>query len=85
MTPTIVIDSSGRALLIVGSRGGPRIITSVTQVLLNVLEHRMSLADAMRAPRLHHRRARTRSTTSAAASPPAVIDSLRAMGHTPIA
>jgi len=54
MTPTIVLDPSGRLSMILGGRGGPRIITSTAQVILNVVEHRMSLADAMNAPRIHH-------------------------------
>ena len=37
-----------------GARGGPRIITSVSQVIRNVIDRRMSLADAMSAPRIHH-------------------------------
>jgi gamma-glutamyltranspeptidase / glutathione hydrolase len=54
MSPTIVLDRAGQLLLVVGAAGGPRIITSTSQVILNVIDHRMSLADAMRAPRLHH-------------------------------
>src|SRR3569833_4245607 len=54
MSPTIVLDQRGRVLLVVGSRGGPRIITSTTQVVLNVLDHRMILSDAVSAPRIHH-------------------------------
>jgi gamma-glutamyltranspeptidase/glutathione hydrolase len=54
MTPVIVLDPRGRVLLVIGARGGPRIITSTGQVILNVIEHRMSLADAMNAPRIHY-------------------------------
>ena len=54
MSPTIVLDPEGNVLLIVGARGGPRIITSVAQIILNVIDHRMSIADAMAAPRIHH-------------------------------
>ena len=54
MSPTIVLDRDGQVLLVLGSRGGPRIITSTSQVILNVLDHEMSLADAMSAPRFHH-------------------------------
>ena len=45
---------SVKVLLVLGARGGPRIITSVAQVILNVIDSRMSLADAMSAPRIHH-------------------------------
>ncbi|MBK6458562.1 MAG: gamma-glutamyltransferase [Gemmatimonadetes bacterium] len=54
MSPTIVLDPQGELLLVVGAAGGPRIITATSQVILNVIDHRMSLADAMRAPRMHH-------------------------------
>ncbi|HEX4934729.1 MAG TPA: gamma-glutamyltransferase, partial [Gemmatimonadaceae bacterium] len=54
MSPTIVLDPKGELFLVVGAAGGPRIITATSQVILNVIDHRMSLADAMRAPRLHH-------------------------------
>ena len=54
MSPTIVLDRDGSLLLVVGSRGGPRIITSTSQVILNVLDQHMILADAMSAPRIHH-------------------------------
>ena len=54
MSPTIVLDPKGELFLVVGAAGGPRIITATSQVILNVIDSRMSLADAMRAPRLHH-------------------------------
>jgi len=54
MAPTIVLDPEGHVLLVLGARGGPRIITSVAQVIINVIDNRMSLADAMSAPRIHH-------------------------------
>jgi len=54
MTPTIVLDSLDRLALVVGSPGGPTIITAVFQVISNVIDHRMSLADAVHAPRIHH-------------------------------
>lgn len=54
MTPTIVLDSLDRLALVVGSPGGPTIITAVLQVISNVVDHGMSLADAVHAPRIHH-------------------------------
>jgi gamma-glutamyltranspeptidase/glutathione hydrolase len=54
MTPTIVVDSSGRALLATGSPGGASIITTVLQVVVNVLDHGMDVADAVAEPRFHH-------------------------------
>jgi gamma-glutamyltranspeptidase/glutathione hydrolase len=54
MSPTIVLDRRGNPYLVLGARGGPRIITSTAQVILNVLVHRMNLADAVDAPRVHY-------------------------------
>jgi gamma-glutamyltranspeptidase/glutathione hydrolase len=54
MTPTIVLDRRGRLSLILGSPGGPRIISAVLQVLSNVVDHGMSLEQAVAAPRIHH-------------------------------
>jgi gamma-glutamyltranspeptidase / glutathione hydrolase len=54
MSPTIVVAPNDTLLLILGARGGPRIITSTSQVIINVIDHRMTLADGMSAPRLHH-------------------------------
>ncbi|MDB4886580.1 MAG: hypothetical protein JWN79_2018 [Gemmatimonadetes bacterium] len=81
MSPTIVLDRSGGLLLVVGSRGGPRIITSTSQVILNVLDYRMSLADAMSAPRLHHQALPDSLKIERGGVTPAVADSLRALGY----
>ena len=53
MTPTIVLKN-GKPFLVTGSPGGSRIITAVLQVLLNVIDHRMTIAEAVQAPRIHH-------------------------------
>lgn len=53
MTPTIVLRD-GEPALIVGSPGGPRIITTVLQVILNVLDHGLDVQSAVDAPRFHH-------------------------------
>jgi len=53
MTPTIVLrDGSPRFVL--GSPGGGRIINTVLQVLLNLVDHEMPIEYAVRAPRVHH-------------------------------
>ena len=53
MTPTIVFYQ-GKPLLATGSPGGSRIITTTAQVIMNVVDHRMNLAEAVGAPRVHH-------------------------------
>jgi gamma-glutamyltranspeptidase/glutathione hydrolase len=54
MAPTIVLDSNGQAWMLVGGRGGPRIITAVVQAIVNAIDYHMPLADAVGAPRIHH-------------------------------
>ena len=54
MSPTIVRDSRGNVRLVLGAAGGPRIITSVFQTLVNRLQFGFSLVDAVAAPRIHH-------------------------------
>lgn len=81
MSPTIVLDRDGRVLLVVGAAGGPTIITAVAQVILNVIEHGMTLADAMRAPRIHHQALPDAIRYEEIGFTAAVLDSLRSMGH----
>ncbi len=50
MTPT-VIARDNRPVLVIGAPGATRIITSIVQVILNVLDLRMSMSDAVLAPR----------------------------------
>jgi len=68
-------------LLVLGAAGGPTIITGTSQVILNVLEHRMSLMDAMRAPRIHHQALPDSLTYEDGGLAPAVLDSLTQMGY----
>jgi gamma-glutamyltranspeptidase/glutathione hydrolase len=53
MTPTIVLKG-GTPVLVTGSPGGSRIISTVLQVIVNVLDYDMDVAAAVSAPRLHH-------------------------------
>jgi gamma-glutamyltranspeptidase/glutathione hydrolase len=53
MTPTIVFKD-GKAFLATGSPGGPRIITTTLQTIMNVVDHGMNIAAATFAPRIHH-------------------------------
>lgn len=53
MTPTI-IERDGKPVLIVGTPGGSTIITSVFQTVVNYLDFKTSLLDAVHAPRFHH-------------------------------
>ncbi len=84
MTPTIVEDRSrgGRPVLALGSPGGATIITSVLQVLLNVLEYKMPLQAAVDAPRFHHQWLPDEVRYEPFAFPADVRDALIDAGHT---
>jgi gamma-glutamyltranspeptidase/glutathione hydrolase len=53
MTPTLVLKD-GKPVLVVGTPGGSRIITTVLEVIVNVIDHGMTLQEAVDAPRIHH-------------------------------
>jgi gamma-glutamyltranspeptidase/glutathione hydrolase len=81
MSPTIVLDPQGQLLLVTGAAGGPTIITTTMEIILNVIEQHMTLADAMRAPRLHHQALPDQLDYEPNGLTVAVQDSLKAMGH----
>ena len=53
MTPTIIFKDN-EPYMVFGSPGGSRIITTVLQVALNVMDHDMNIAQAVHSPRIHH-------------------------------
>lgn len=81
MTPTIVLDSAGGPLFVLGAAGGPTIITAVAQVVLNLLDHHMPLAEAVAATRVHHQAWPDSLAYEQGGLGAAVLDSLRAMGY----
>jgi gamma-glutamyltranspeptidase/glutathione hydrolase len=82
MAPTIVLDPQGGVLMLVGGRGGPRIITAVVQAIVNVIDYRMSLADAVGAPRIHHQALPDMLDYEKGGVPAGVVDALKNMGYT---
>jgi gamma-glutamyltranspeptidase/glutathione hydrolase len=53
MTPTIVLKD-GKLFLVLGSPGGPRIITTVAEILISVADWGLDIQQAVNAPRFHH-------------------------------
>ncbi len=53
MSPTIV-KQDGKNVLVTGSPGGSRIITTTLQVIMNVVDHGLNIKSAVAAPRMHH-------------------------------
>ena len=82
MTPSIVLDSGGGLLMVLGSPGGSRITTAVYQVISNVVDQGMSLVDAVDAPRLHHQGLPDLLYVEQDGFVQSSLDSLEAMGHT---
>jgi gamma-glutamyltranspeptidase/glutathione hydrolase len=66
--------------MVLGAPGGPRIITAVLQVILNVLDFGMNIQDAIDAPRIHHQWQPDQLYLEHGISPDTVA-LLRAMGH----
>ncbi|THF54552.1 gamma-glutamyltransferase [Ollibium composti] len=53
MSPTVVAKD-GKPFMVIGSPGGSRIITITLEAILNVIDHRMDIQEAIDAPRIHH-------------------------------
>lgn len=53
MSPTIVMKD-GKPFLVTGSPGGSRIITTTLQIIMNVVDHGLNIAEASNAARVHH-------------------------------
>lgn len=81
MTPSIVLDPEGQLYLVVGTPGGPTIITQVYHVISNVIDHGMSLADAVAAPRMHHQALPDAIRLERNGFQPGAIAALEALGH----
>jgi gamma-glutamyltranspeptidase/glutathione hydrolase len=81
MTPTIVFKD-GQPLLATGSPGGSRIITMVLQILLNLIDHGMNIAEATAAARIHHQWLPDKLFVERGLSPD-TLAILRQRGHEP--
>jgi len=80
MTPTIVTQNN-QLRLVVGAPGGSTIITTVLQVLLNVLVYDMPVKAAIAAPRLHHQWLPDKLNVERWGFDPLTLDNLRQRGH----
>ena len=71
----------GKLFLVLGSPGGPTIINTVLQTLLNVIDYHLSVQEAVDAPRVHHQWMPDRLVMESAGFSADVLDALRARGH----
>lgn len=90
MSPTIVMKD-GKPFIVTGSPGGSRIITTTLQVIMNVIDHDLNIAEATAAPRIHHQwlpdvlrveQSLNRDTIELLESKGHQVDVSRAMGST---
>jgi gamma-glutamyltranspeptidase/glutathione hydrolase len=80
MAPTLV-EKDGRVVLVLGSPGGSRIITTVLETILNIVDYDMSPQEAVEAPRLHHQSLPDEVAYERAGLMPDVITTLTEMGY----
>jgi len=78
----MLLDRDGRVALVVGSMGGSTIITGVFQVLVDVVDFRMTAQQAVSAPRFHHQGLPVNLLTYDGAVAPATLEALRQRGYT---
>lgn len=80
MTPTIVLKD-GKLFLVIGTPGGPTIINTVLQTLVNVVDHGMNVRQAIEAPRFHHQWLPDTVAYEASGLPDAARAALESKGH----
>jgi gamma-glutamyltranspeptidase/glutathione hydrolase len=81
MTPTIVLREDGSPWFALGSPGSATIPNTVFQVIVNVVDSKMSLRDAVEFPRIHHQYLPDRVDAEPAALVFDVAEKLKAFGH----
>lgn len=79
MAPTIVMKD-GKLKLITGSPGSSRIISTIAQVVMNVIDHGMNIQEAVNAPKVHHEWLPDELRVEKGISPDTIM-MLREMGH----
>jgi gamma-glutamyltranspeptidase/glutathione hydrolase len=80
MTPTIVLDGD-RPYLMLGTPGGSTIITTVAQIIMNIIDFGMDAEKAVHAPRFHHQWSPAEIEYERGAFSPELIEELEIRGH----
>jgi gamma-glutamyltranspeptidase/glutathione hydrolase len=81
MTPTLVLRRDGTPWVALGSPGAATIPNTLLQVVVNLIDYRMSLRDAIEFPRIHHQYLPDRVDAEPAALIFDVAEKLKAFGH----
>jgi gamma-glutamyltranspeptidase/glutathione hydrolase len=82
MTPTLVFRPDGRPWVALGSPGAATIPNTVLQVIVNLVDYKMSLRDAIEFPRISHQYSPDRIDAEPAALVKEVAEKMRSLGHT---
>jgi gamma-glutamyltranspeptidase/glutathione hydrolase len=80
MSPTVLISPDGSQRIVVGASGGPFIISSTLQVIVNVIDFKMDVSEAVSVPRIHHQWAPNTLFVDTHTSPD-TIAALETLGH----
>lgn len=80
-TPTMVLRPTGQLMLALGTPGGPRIPTTILQIIVNMLDFGMSIRGAISAPRFHHQGHPDQILVERDGFEPDVLKTLEGMGH----
>ncbi|MET0598028.1 MAG: gamma-glutamyltransferase [Mesorhizobium sp.] len=80
MSPTIVLKGD-QPFMVIGSPGGPRIITITLEAIVNVIDHGMTIKEAIDAPRIHHQWLPDKLFAERFALSPDTLKILSGMGH----
>lgn len=82
MTPTILLRPDSTPWIALGSPGSSTIPNTVMQVIVNLIDYKMSLRDAIEFPRIHHQNNPDRIDAEPAALIVDVGEKIRSLGHT---
>ena len=81
MTPVILVGPDGKVRLVTGTPGGATIVTTIAQIVSNVVDFGMDVASATSAPRLHHQHLPDVLSFEHAGLSSAAVAALRSRGH----
>jgi gamma-glutamyltranspeptidase / glutathione hydrolase len=81
MTPTLLFHADGRPWLALGSPGSATIPNTVLQVIVNLVDYKMSLRDAIEYPRIHHQNEPNSIDAEPGAMVSEVAEKMRNFGH----
>lgn len=83
MSPTIVLDKKGKPFMSIGAAGATMIISTVAQIIMNVVDFNMAMDEAIEQPRFHNQKGNAMRWEDGRGITPEVLDQLKAKGYVP--